>query len=100
MILGKADILYEDNHIIAVNKPAGVSVQEDVSGEESLDAIVKRYIKERDQKTGNVYLGVTHRIDKPVSGLVLFAKTSKALTRLNEMIKKREVSKFYWVIVS
>ncbi len=100
MILSKADILYEDNHIIAVNKPAGISVQEDVSGEDSLDVVVKRYIKERDNKDGNVYLGVTHRIDKPVSGMVLFAKTSKALTRLNEMIKKREINKFYWVIVS
>lgn len=100
MKLLKKDILYEDNHIIAVNKPAGVSVQEDGSEEISLDNLTKEYIKEAGAKTGNVFLGVVHRIDKPVSGLVLFAKTSKALTRLNEMMKARNIKKTYWAIVS
>ncbi len=99
MKISKSDILYEDNHIIAVNKPAGVSVQEDVSGEISLDTLVKEYIKIRDNKEGNVFLGVVHRIDKPVSGLVLFAKTSKALVRLNDMVKNRQIQKYYWAIV-
>ena len=100
MTLFESDILYEDNHIIAVNKPVGISVQEDVSGEDSLDNLTKQFLKRRDQKMGNVFLGVVHRLDKPVSGLVLFAKTSKALVRLNEMIKAREIKKTYWAIVS
>lgn len=100
MMISKNDILYEDNHIIAVNKPEGISVQEDVSGDLSLDTMTKEFIKARDKKEGNVYLGVVHRIDKPVSGLVLFAKTSKALTRLNEMMKNRAIKKYYWAIVA
>ncbi len=100
MSISKRDILFEDNHLIAVNKPIGVSVQEDVSGSPSLDNMVKEYIKIRDDKQGNVFLGVAHRLDKPVSGVVLFAKTSKALTRLNDMIKRREIKKIYWAIVS
>ena len=100
MALSQKDILYEDNHIIAVNKPIGISVQEDVSGAASLDNLTKEYLKIRDKKEGNVFLGVVHRIDKPVSGLVLFAKTSKALVRLNEMVKARSIKKYYWAIVS
>lgn len=100
MTLFEKDILYEDNHIIAVNKPSGISVQEDVTGEDSLDNLTKQFIKRRDNKAGNVFLGVVHRLDKPVSGLVLFAKTSKALVRLNEMMKSRSIKKYYWSIVS
>lgn len=100
MKLLKKDILYEDNHIIAVNKPIGLSVQEDGSDEVSLDNLTKEYIKESSNKAGNVFLGVVHRIDKPTSGLVLFAKTSKALARLNEMMKTRVIKKTYWAVVS
>lgn len=94
-----SQILYEDNHIIIINKEAGISVQEDTSGEFSLENDVKEFIKLRDKKQGNVFLGVVHRLDKPVSGLVLFAKTSKALVRLNEMVKNRKIEKHYWAIV-
>lgn len=92
------DVIYEDNHYIAVNKPAGYLVQGDQTGDLPLSEIVKEYIKKKYNKPGDVYLGVVHRIDRPVSGVVIFAKTSKGLTRLNELFQKREVKKTYWAV--
>lgn len=95
------DVLYEDNHIIAVNKKVGEIVQGDKTGDEPLSDYVKAYIKEKYQKPGAVFLGVTHRLDRPTSGVVLFARTSKALARLNEMFKSHtEIRKTYWAIVA
>ncbi len=93
------DILYEDNHILVVNKHAGDLVQPDRDTDEALENYIKAFIKVRDHKPYDVFLGVVHRIDRPVSGAVLFAKTSKALVRLNEMIKRGEITKHYWAIV-
>ena len=92
-------LVYEDNHIIVVNKTASEIVQADKTGDTPLSETVKQYLKEKYQKPGNVFLGVTHRLDRPVSGLVIFAKTSKALTRLNEMFRAGEVKKTYWAVV-
>ncbi|MEA4985750.1 putative RNA pseudouridine synthase [bioreactor metagenome] len=92
-------VLYEDNHLIAVNKSSSEIVQGDKTGDEPLSETIKKYIKEKYNKPGDVYLGVTHRLDRPVSGVVLFARTSKALTRLNEMFKTQQVKKTYWAIV-
>lgn len=92
-------ILYEDNHLIVVNKLAGELVQPDPDGTSALENEIKDFLKKRDSKPGAVFLGVVHRIDRPVSGAVMFAKTSKALARLNEMIKNRAVEKRYWAIV-
>ncbi|MDE6158075.1 MAG: RluA family pseudouridine synthase [Muribaculaceae bacterium] len=92
------DILYEDNHIIIINKRAGEIVQGDKTGDEPLSEALKRYIKERDSKPGNVFVGVVHRLDRPVSGVVMFAKTSKALSRLNAMFAAGEVHKTYWAV--
>lgn len=92
------DILYEDNHIIIVNKHSGEIVQGDKTGDEPLVETVKRYIKERDNKPGAVFLGVVHRLDRPVSGVVVFAKTSKALSRMNAMFAAGDVHKTYWAI--
>jgi len=92
-------ILYEDNHIIAVNKSVSEIVQVDKTGDKALEDTLKEYIKEKYQKPGEVFLGVVHRIDRPVSGVVLFARTSKALTRLNAMFKEKSVEKIYWAIV-
>ena len=92
------DILYEDNHLLVVNKHAGDLVQPDPSGESALEDQIKAFIKVRDRKPGAVFLGVVHRIDRPVSGAVLFAKTSKALTRLNEMIREGQIKKCYWAL--
>lgn len=94
------EVLYEDNHIIIVYKEAGEIVQGDKTGDEPLSEIVKRWIKDKYQKPGNVFLGIVHRLDRPVSGLVVFAKTSKALTRLNNMFRNGEVHKIYWAIVT
>ena len=91
-------ILYEDNHIIIVNKESGEIVQGDKTGDTPLSEIVKADIKERYAKPGNVFLGVVHRLDRPVSGVVVFAKTSKALTRLNDMFREGKVRKTYWAI--
>ena len=91
-------VVYEDNHLIAVYKASGEIVQGDKTGDEPLSDIVKRYLKEKHQKPGNVFLGVVHRLDRPVSGLVVFAKTSKALTRLNKMFRESEVHKTYWAL--
>ena len=93
-------VLYEDNHIIIVYKEAGEIVQGDKSGDEPLSETVRRWIKEKYQKPGNVFLGIVHRLDRPVSGLVIFAKTSKALARLNNMFRNGEVHKTYWAIVT
>ena len=92
-------VVYEDNHIIVVNKTASEIVQADKTGDTPLSETVKQYLKEKYQKPGNVFLGVTHRLDRPVSGLVIFAKTSTALTRLNEMFRAGEVKKTYWAVV-
>ena len=92
-------VVYEDNHIIIVNKQSGEIVQGDKTGDRPLSDIVKQYIKEKYQKPGEVFLGVVHRLDRPVSGLVVFARTSKALTRLNKMFADGEVHKTYWAIV-
>lgn len=91
-------VLYEDNHIIIVNKKAGEIVQGDKTGDETLAEAVKKYIKKKYNKPGNVYLGTTHRLDRPVSGAIIFAKTSKALTRLNESFQKKEIKKTYWAL--
>lgn len=93
------NVVYEDNHIIIVNKQSGEIVQGDKTGDTPLSDIVKQYIKENYNKPGNVFLGVVHRLDRPVSGLVVFAKTSKALSRLNEMFRTGDVHKTYWAIV-
>ncbi len=92
-------VVYEDNHIIVVNKTSSEIVQGDKTGDTPLSETVKQYIKEKYDKPGNVFLGVTHRLDRPVSGLVVFAKTSKALSRLNDMFRNNEVKKTYWAIV-
>lgn len=94
------EVLYEDNHIIAVNKNSSEITQGDKTGDTPLSEIVKRYIKEKYNKPGNVFLGVTHRLDRPVSGIVLFARTSKALSRLNEMFRNQQINKKYWAIVT
>lgn len=93
------DILYEDNHLLVVNKRTGDLVQSDTEGTPGLEDEIKAFIKRRDGKPGEVFLGVVHRIDRPVSGVVLFAKTGKALVRLNEMIRQREIKKLYWAVV-
>ena len=93
------EVVYEDNHLIIVNKQSGEIVQGDKTGDRPLSDIVKDYIKEKYQKPGAVFLGVVHRLDRPVSGLVVFARTSKALARLNKMFAEGEVHKTYWAIV-
>ena len=92
-------VVYEDNHVIIVNKSSSEIVQGDKTGDKPLSETVKEYIKEAYAKPGNVFLGVVHRLDRPVSGLVLFARTSKALPRLNDMFRNGEVRKTYWAIV-
>lgn len=92
-------VIYEDNHLIIVNKVAGVLVQGDKTGDVSLLELVKEYIKEKYNKPGAVFLGTVHRIDRPVSGLVVFARTSKALERMNELFRRRDIQKTYWAIV-
>lgn len=93
-------ILYEDNHILAINKPSGVLVQPDKKGDAALEDLAKEYIAHKYNKPGEVFLGVCHRIDRPVSGVVLLARTSKALVRLNEMFKTKEIKKTYWAVVA
>lgn len=92
-------ILHEDNHIIVVNKRVGDIVQGDKTGDKPLSDVVKEYIKDKYDKPGEVYLGVVHRLDRPTTGIVVFARTSKALTRLNEMFRNRETRKTYWAVV-
>jgi 23S rRNA pseudouridine1911/1915/1917 synthase len=93
------EILFEDNHLIAVNKTISEIVQSDKTGDIPLTDTIKSYLKEKYNKSGNVFLGVVHRLDRPVSGAVLFARTSKALTRLNEMFQLKTIHKKYWAIV-
>jgi len=95
----KLEVLFEDNHIIAVNKHPSDIVQGDKTGDTPLSDFVKQYIKEKYNKPGDVFVGTVHRIDRPVSGIVLFAKTSKALTRLNQMFQTKEIQKTYWAVV-
>ena len=92
-------VVYEDNHIIIVDKCSGEIVQGDKTGDKPLSETVKEYIKQKYNKPGNVFLGVVHRLDRPVSGLVVFAKTSKALSRLNDMFRTGDVHKTYWAVV-
>jgi len=95
----KEFVLYEDNHLIAVNKPAGMLTQPAEGINDSLENTVKEYLKNKYSKPGNVFLGVVHRLDRPVSGIVIFAKTSKALSRVNAMIRDREMRKTYCALV-
>ncbi len=92
-------VLYEDNHLLVVNKPSGVLVQGDATGDEPLVEIAKQYLKEKYNKPGAVFLGVVHRIDRPVTGVVVFARTSKALARMNQQFKEKTTEKIYWAIV-
>jgi 23S rRNA pseudouridine1911/1915/1917 synthase len=92
-------ILYEDNHLIAVNKLPGEIVQGDKTGDEPLGETLKRYVKAKYDKPGEVFLGVVHRLDRPVSGVVVFARTSKALARMNELFRERRTKKVYWAVV-
>jgi len=93
-------VLYEDNHLLIVNKGSGVLVQKDKNGDEALEEILKEYLKIKYAKPGEVFLGVVHRLDRPVSGIVVFAKTSKALIRMNEMFRSRDIEKTYWAVVA
>ena len=93
------EILFEDNHVLAVNKPAGLLVHGDETGDITLADLAKEYIKHKYNKPGNVFIGVVHRLDRPVSGVVLLAKTSKALTRLNELFRSKKTRKIYWAVV-
>ena len=92
-------VLYEDNHLIIINKPSKALVQGDKTGDAPISDDVKQYIKDKYNKPGDVFLGVIHRLDRPVSGIVIFARTSKALTRMNEMFKDKEIQKTYWAVV-
>jgi 23S rRNA pseudouridine1911/1915/1917 synthase len=98
-VITEENILFEDNHLIVVNKKSGQIVQGDKTGDTPLNELLKDFLKEKYQKPGNVFAGTIHRIDRPVSGLVLFAKTSKALARMNELFQKKEIQKTYWAIV-
>lgn len=93
-------VLYEDNHLLALNKPAGVLVQGDQTGDPTLADWAKQYIKQRYEKPGEVFLGIIHRLDRPVSGVVFFARTSKALERMNALFRDRKIDKTYWAIVN
>ena len=92
-------VLHEDNHLIIINKRAGDIVQGDKTGDKPLSEVVKEYIKEKYNKPNNVFLGVVHRLDRPTSGIVIFAKTSKALERLNKMLRNKTINKTYWAVV-
>lgn len=94
------DILYEDNHLIALNKKSGDIVQGDKTGDKPLSEFVKDYLREKYNKPGNVYCGVIHRIDRPVTGVVIFAKTSKALSRMNTLFREKDLQKTYWAIIN
>ena len=97
-MLSPLNIIYEDNHLIAINKSSGVLVQGDETGDQPLVEICKEYIKDKYNKPGEVFLGVVHRLDRPVSGVVVFARTSKALSRMNELFRARETKKIYWAL--
>ena len=93
------EVLYEDNHLIAVNKKSGDIIQGDKTGDTPLSDHVKLYIKKKYNKKGEVFLGTIHRLDRPTSGIILFARTSKALSRMNEQFRNQEINKIYWAIV-
>ena len=93
------EILFEDNHLLIVNKKSGDIVQGDKTGDKPLSEVVKEYIKEKYNKPGEVFLGVVHRLDRPTSGIIIFARTSKALERLNKMLRDRDISKTYWAVI-
>lgn len=95
----KIKVVFEDNHLLVINKEAGVLVQGDATGDKPLVEIGKDYIKEKYEKPGAVFLGVVHRLDRPVSGVVVFARTSKALERMNELFRNKETKKIYWALV-
>ena len=97
--LSNLDVLYEDNHLIIINKKVGDIVQGDKTGDIPLSEIVMQYLKEKFQKPGNVFLGIVHRLDRPTSGAIIFARTSKALERLNKMFREKQVKKTYWAVV-
>ena len=99
MGIADLEVVYEDNHLIVVNKHSGEIVQADKTGDEPLSEIIKKWLKEKYNKTGNVFCGVIHRIDRPVSGVVIFAKTSKALARMNQLIQNKQLHKKYWALV-
>jgi RluA family pseudouridine synthase len=96
----KLKVIYEDNHLLVVSKPPGILTQGDITGDISLLEIAKEYLKEKYKKPGNVYLGLVHRLDRPASGVVVFARTSKAAARLSEQFKQRQTRKIYWCLVS
>jgi 23S rRNA pseudouridine1911/1915/1917 synthase len=98
-MISPLQVLYEDNHLLVINKPAGILVQGDVTGDTPLVEMGKEYIKVKYQKPGEVFLGVVHRLDRPVSGVVVFARTSKALERMNALFRDRETLKTYWALV-
>jgi 23S rRNA pseudouridine1911/1915/1917 synthase len=98
-VITETDIIFEDNHIIVVNKKSGQIVQGDKTGDAPMNDLLKDFLKAKYEKPGNVFIGTAHRIDRPVSGIVLFAKTSKALARINEMFQNKEIQKKYWCIV-
>ena len=100
MHLDDHNIIFEDNHLIIINKPAGLLVQGDNTGDKSLIDLVKEYLKIKYSKKGNVFLGLVNRIDRPTSGIVILSKTSKALSRMNSIFKNREIKKLYWCIIS
>ncbi len=99
-MISPLQILYEDNHLLIINKPAGVLVQGDATGDTPLVEMAKEYIGEKYHKPGDVFLGVVHRLDRPVSGVVVFARTSKALERMNALFRNKETQKTYWAIVN
>lgn len=99
-MINPLQVLYEDNHLLIINKPAGMLVQGDATGDRPLVELGKEYIKEKYKKPGDVFLGVVHRLDRPVSGVVAFARTSKALERMNTLFRDRETLKTYWAIVA
>jgi 23S rRNA pseudouridine1911/1915/1917 synthase len=98
-IIETSQVIYEDNHLIVINKKASEIVQGDKTGDMPLSEKVKNFIKQRDNKPGNVFCGVCHRLDRPVSGIVIFAKTSKALSRMNELFRDKTIQKTYWAVV-
>ncbi len=98
-MISPLQVLYEDNHLLIINKPAGVLVQGDVTGDKPLVEMAKEYIGKKYNKPGDVFLGVVHRLDRPVSGVVVFARTSKALERMNALFRDRETQKIYWALV-
>lgn len=99
MRVNNLEVLFEDNHLLVVNKPAGMLVHGDETGDYTLADLAKDYIREKYNKPGNVYIGVVHRLDRPVSGVTLLAKTSKALARLNELFRNKKTKKTYWAVV-